>query len=133
MDAVATRIEHDLLGEMAVPADAYYRRPQLAWDRKLSHQRHVDIDLTGNDVAVSFAVEGGQLQLNAFERIIGRSLFESFKRLRRDLRTNSEIRHQRCCNIFIGLEGVFQTLQGRYCRGIGKGARACRSCVRPRY
>jgi aspartate ammonia-lyase len=24
MDAVATRIEHDLLGEMAVPADAYY-------------------------------------------------------------------------------------------------------------
>jgi aspartate ammonia-lyase len=24
MDAAATRAEHDLLGEMAVPADAYY-------------------------------------------------------------------------------------------------------------
>jgi aspartate ammonia-lyase len=36
----------------------------------------------GNDVTVSFAAEGGQLQLNAFEPIIARSLFDSLMYLR---------------------------------------------------
>src|SRR5204863_1640273 len=36
----------------------------------------------GNDVTVSFAAEGGQLQLNAFEPIIAHSLFKDLKHLR---------------------------------------------------
>ena len=36
----------------------------------------------GNDVTVSFAAEGGQMQLNAFEPIIAHSLFKSLAHLR---------------------------------------------------
>jgi fumarate hydratase class II len=36
----------------------------------------------GNDVTVSFAAEGGQMQLNAFEPIIAHSLFEGLKHLK---------------------------------------------------
>jgi aspartate ammonia-lyase len=42
----------------------------------------VAFEVIGNDVAVSFAAEGGQLQLNAFEPIIAHSLFESLTHLR---------------------------------------------------
>ncbi|WP_375604691.1 aspartate ammonia-lyase [Isosphaera pallida] len=41
----------------------------------------------GNDVTVSFASEGGQLQLNAFEPIIAYSLFRSITHLRNACRT----------------------------------------------
>jgi aspartate ammonia-lyase len=37
----------------------------------------VAFEVIGNDVTVSFAAEGGQLQLNAFEPIIAHSLFKS--------------------------------------------------------
>lgn len=41
----------------------------------------IAFEAIGNDVAVSFAAEGGQLQLNAFEPIIAHSLFESLEHL----------------------------------------------------
>jgi aspartate ammonia-lyase len=41
----------------------------------------VAFEVVGNDVAVSMAAEGGQLQLNAFEPIIAHSLFESLTHL----------------------------------------------------
>src|SRR3954469_10233927 len=42
----------------------------------------VAFEVIGNDVTVSFAAEGGQLQLNAFEPIIAHSLFKSITHLR---------------------------------------------------
>ena len=42
----------------------------------------VAFEVIGNDVAVSFAAEGGQLQLNAFEPIIAHSIFKSVAHLR---------------------------------------------------
>ena len=44
----------------------------------------------GNDVTVSFAAEGGQLQLNAFEPIIARCLFDSLVYLRQGCVTLAE-------------------------------------------
>lgn len=44
----------------------------------------------GNDVTVSFAADGGQLQLNAFEPIIAHSLFDSLIYLRNGCLTLSE-------------------------------------------
>lgn len=41
----------------------------------------VAFEVIGNDIAVSMAAEGGQLQLNAFEPIIAHSLFESLSHL----------------------------------------------------
>jgi aspartate ammonia-lyase len=42
----------------------------------------VAFEVIGNDVTVTFAAEGGQLQLNAFEPIIAHSLFKSMTHLR---------------------------------------------------
>lgn len=42
----------------------------------------IAFEVIGNDVTVSLAAEGGQLQLNAFEPIIVHSLFESLTHLR---------------------------------------------------
>ncbi len=42
----------------------------------------IAFEVIGNDVTVSFAAEGGQLQLNAFEPIIAHSLFKSIRHLR---------------------------------------------------
>jgi aspartate ammonia-lyase len=41
----------------------------------------VAFEVVGNDIAISMAAEGGQLQLNAFEPIIAHSLFESLTHL----------------------------------------------------
>jgi aspartate ammonia-lyase len=41
----------------------------------------VAFEVIGNDVTISFAAEGGQLQLNAFEPIIAFSLFKSIDHL----------------------------------------------------
>ncbi|MFM0118157.1 aspartate ammonia-lyase [Paraburkholderia sp. RL18-101-BIB-B] len=41
----------------------------------------VAFEVFGNDITVTFAAEGGQLQLNAFEPIIAYALFRSFKHL----------------------------------------------------
>jgi aspartate ammonia-lyase len=50
----------------------------------------IAFEVIGNDVTVSFAAEGGQLQLNAFEPIIAHSLFESLKHLTRGIDTLTE-------------------------------------------
>ena len=50
----------------------------------------VAFEVIGNDVAVSFAAEGGQLQLNAFEPVIAHSLFESLTHLRAGCMTLAE-------------------------------------------
>lgn len=50
----------------------------------------VAFEVIGNDVTVSFAAEGGQLQLNAFEPIITHSLFESLSHLRAGCLTLAE-------------------------------------------
>ncbi|MBR1229801.1 MULTISPECIES: aspartate ammonia-lyase [unclassified Bradyrhizobium] len=42
----------------------------------------IAFEVIGNDITVSFAAEGGQLQLNAFEPIIAHSLFKSVNHLR---------------------------------------------------
>ncbi|TMH50830.1 MAG: aspartate ammonia-lyase [Betaproteobacteria bacterium] len=42
----------------------------------------IAFEVIGNDVTVSFAAEGGQLQLNAFEPVIAHSLFKSLMHLR---------------------------------------------------
>lgn len=47
----------------------------------------VAFEVFGNDLTVTFAAEGGQLQLNAFEPIIASALFRSFKHLTRACRT----------------------------------------------
>src|SRR5690606_17934794 len=38
-------------------------------------------EVVGNDMTITMAAEGGQLQLNAFEPVIGWSLFKSVKHL----------------------------------------------------
>ncbi|MDQ3862119.1 MAG: lyase family protein, partial [Actinomycetota bacterium] len=50
----------------------------------------VAFEVVGNDVTVSFAAEGGQLQLNAFEPVIAHSLFESLGHLRAGCLTLAE-------------------------------------------
>jgi aspartate ammonia-lyase len=50
----------------------------------------IAFEVIGNDVAVSFAAEQGQLQLNAFEPIIAHSLFESLIHLRAGCLTLTE-------------------------------------------
>ena len=42
----------------------------------------IAFEVIGNDLTVSFAAEGGQLQLNAFEPIIAHSIFKSINHLR---------------------------------------------------
>jgi aspartate ammonia-lyase len=42
----------------------------------------IAFEVIGNDLAVSFAAEAGQLQLDAFEPIIAPSLFERVTHLR---------------------------------------------------
>ncbi len=41
----------------------------------------IAFEVIGNDITVSFAAEGGQLQLNAFEPVIAHSLFKSISHL----------------------------------------------------
>ncbi len=50
----------------------------------------IAFEVIGNDVTVSFAAEAGQLQLNAFEPIIVRNLFNSLRFLRHGCTTLSE-------------------------------------------
>ena len=50
----------------------------------------IAFEVIGNDVTISFAAEGGQLQLNAFEPIIAHSLFKSVKHLKAGCTTLAE-------------------------------------------
>jgi aspartate ammonia-lyase len=47
----------------------------------------IAFEVIGNDITVSFAAEGGQLQLNAFEPVIAHSLFKSISHLSAGCRT----------------------------------------------
>ena len=47
----------------------------------------IAFEVIGNDLTVSFAAEGGQLQLNAFEPVIAHSLFKSMRHLANGCRT----------------------------------------------
>ncbi|HEX5091432.1 MAG TPA: aspartate ammonia-lyase [Burkholderiales bacterium] len=47
----------------------------------------IAFEVIGNDVTVTMAAEGGQLQLNAFEPVIAHSLFKSLKHLASGCRT----------------------------------------------
>jgi aspartate ammonia-lyase len=47
----------------------------------------IAFEVIGNDITISFAAEGGQLQLNAFEPIIAHSLFKSVQHLQAGCRT----------------------------------------------
>ncbi len=47
----------------------------------------IAFEVIGNDITVSFAAEGGQLQLNAFEPVIAHSLFKSISHLAAGCRT----------------------------------------------
>jgi len=50
----------------------------------------IAFEVIGNDVTITMASEGGQLQLNAFEPIIGHSLFKSIEHLEAGCRTLTE-------------------------------------------
>jgi aspartate ammonia-lyase len=50
----------------------------------------IAFEVIGNDLTVTFAAEGGQLQLNAFEPIIAHSLFEGIRHLTHGCRTLRE-------------------------------------------
>lgn len=50
----------------------------------------IAFEVMGNDVTITFAAEGGQLQLNAFEPIIAHKLFESLTHVRNGCRTLTE-------------------------------------------
>src|SRR4029078_9195533 len=50
----------------------------------------IAFEVIGNDLAVSFAAEGGELELNAFEPIIAHSLFKGLKHLHNGCRTLAE-------------------------------------------
>jgi aspartate ammonia-lyase len=50
----------------------------------------IAFEVIGNDVTITMASEGGQLQLNAFEPIIGHSLFKSIEHLAAGCRTLTE-------------------------------------------
>jgi aspartate ammonia-lyase len=47
----------------------------------------IAFEVIGNDVTITMAAEGGQLQLNAFEPIIAHSLFKSIEHLSAGCRT----------------------------------------------
>ncbi|SIT46852.1 aspartate ammonia-lyase [Paraburkholderia ribeironis] len=50
----------------------------------------IAFEVFGNDLTVTFAAEGGQLQLNAFEPVIASALFRSFKHLTNGCSTLAE-------------------------------------------
>jgi len=72
----------------------------------------VAFEVIGNDVTVSFAAEGGQLQLNAFEPIIAHSIFKSLAHLRAAVLTLE----QRCAT---GITANRDVLRGYVQNSIG--------------
>jgi aspartate ammonia-lyase len=98
-----SRREHDLIGDIDVPASARLLSsgPRAGFNEINLPARQagssimpgkvnpvipevvnqIAFDVIGNDVTVTLAAEGGQLQLNAFEPIIARGLFASLEHL----------------------------------------------------
>ncbi len=72
----------------------------------------IAFEVIGNDVAVSFAAEAGQLQLNAFEPIIVRNLFNSLVFLRQGCLTLAK----RCV---VGITANHERLQEMIANSIG--------------
>jgi aspartate ammonia-lyase len=72
----------------------------------------VAFEVIGNDVTITLAAEGGQLQLNAFEPIIAHSLFESIGHLTNACHTLAT----RCVN---GITANTEHLRGVVERSIG--------------
>lgn len=72
----------------------------------------IAFQVIGNDVTVTFAAEGGQLQLNAFEPIIARSIFESMTLLDKGCRVLAE----KCVS---GITANAETLQATVANSIG--------------
>ncbi len=72
----------------------------------------IAFEVIGNDVTVSFAAEAGQLQLNAFEPIIVRNLFNSLVFLRQGCLTLAE----RCV---VGITANHERLQAMIANSIG--------------
>ncbi|WP_010532556.1 aspartate ammonia-lyase [Brachybacterium squillarum] len=72
----------------------------------------VAFEVIGNDLTVTFAAEGGQLQLNAFEPVICFNILESTRIMTRAMRTLSE----RC---IAGITVNTQTLEDYLHRSIG--------------
>ncbi|HMN22483.1 MAG TPA: aspartate ammonia-lyase [Ottowia sp.] len=69
-------------------------------------------EVIGNDVTVTFAAEGGQLQLNAFEPIIAHSIFKSLRHLGAGCRTLAD----RCVS---GISANEQHMRDAVTRSIG--------------
>jgi len=96
-------------------------------------------EVIGNDITVTFAAEGGQLQLNAFEPIIAHSLFKSVTHLRRgcltladncvnDITANREVMRNSvhnsigivtALNPFIGYENATEVASEAFTTGRG--------------
>lgn len=72
----------------------------------------IAFQVIGNDVTVTFAAEGGQLQLNAFEPVIAKSLFESMTLLTK----GCEILAEKCVS---GISANAETLQATVANSIG--------------
>ncbi|MGY5766186.1 aspartate ammonia-lyase [Brachybacterium sp. DNPG3] len=72
----------------------------------------VAYEVIGNDLTVTFAAEGGQLQLNAFEPVICFNILESTRIMTRAMRTLTE----RC---IVGIEVNTEVLEGYLHRSIG--------------
>jgi aspartate ammonia-lyase len=72
----------------------------------------IAFEVLGNDITVSFAAEAGQLQLNAFEPLIGYSLFKSISHLT----VGCEVLATRCID---GITANQQHLQDTVERSIG--------------
>lgn len=73
--------------------------------------------VVGNDVTIAMAVEGGQLELNAFEPVIFYKLFESFTCLSNAIKTLTvncilgiTANKQRCEDLLYGSVGVVTAL-----------------------
>jgi aspartate ammonia-lyase len=74
----------------------------------------IAFEVIGNDVTVSFAAEGGQLQLNAFEPIIAHSIFKSVSHLTNGCTTLAE----RCVR---GITANHERLRRNVEQSIGTG------------
>lgn len=72
----------------------------------------VAFTVIGNDITVTMAAEGGQLQLNAFEPVIAMALFDSISRLKASCR----ILRERCVE---GIEANIDWLAARVADSIG--------------
>jgi aspartate ammonia-lyase len=72
----------------------------------------VAFEVIGNDVAITLAAEGGQLQLNAFEPLIVHSLFEGLTHLR----AACEVLARRCVR---GITANTEVLRSSVERSIG--------------